>query len=206
MANANQTNMTQQVNFNKVAFLLSAFALKQLPDTDYPEIAFAGRSNVGKSSLINRLVGRTSLVKTSSKPGKTQSLNYFTIDEQLYLVDLPGYGFAKVSKQVRNQWLTLINGYLENREPLKVVVVIIDIRHELKQLDRDLVDWLRYHDIAYQLVYTKADKLPKNRQIKNAVALDAGLSITANDRIVFSAKTGQGLDVLKQELVEYARI
>ena len=206
MANANQTNMTQQVNFNKVAFLLSAFALKQLPDTDYPEIAFAGRSNVGKSSLINRLVGRTSLVKTSSKPGKTQSLNYFTIDEQLYLVDLPGYGFAKVSKQVRNQWLTLINGYLENREPLKVVVVIIDIRHELKQLDRDLVDWLRYHDIAYQLVYTKADKLPKNRQIKNAVALDAGLSITANDRIIFSAKTGQGLDALKQELVEYARI
>ncbi|WP_232370892.1 ribosome biogenesis GTP-binding protein YihA/YsxC [Desulfogranum marinum] len=199
-------DMIQQVNFNKVAFLISAFALKQLPDTGYPEIAFAGRSNVGKSSLINRLVGRTSLVKTSSKPGKTQSLNYFTIDDQLYLVDLPGYGFAKVSKQVQNQWLALINGYLENREPLKVVVVIIDIRHELKQLDRDLVDWLRYHDIACQLVYTKADKLPKNRQIKNAAALDAGLSITANDRIVFSAKTGQGLDALKQELTERAKI
>lgn len=199
-------DMTQQVNFNKVAFLISAFALKQLPDTGYPEIAFAGRSNVGKSSLINRLVGRTSLVKTSSKPGKTQSLNYFTIDDQLYLVDLPGYGFAKVSKQVQNQWLALINSYLENREPLKVVVVIIDIRHELKQLDRDLVDWLRYHDITYQLVYTKADKLSKNKQIKNAAALDAGLSITANERIIFSAKTGQGLDALRQELTEHAGV
>ena len=198
-------NMTQQVNFNKVDFLISAFALKQLPDTGFPEIAFAGRSNVGKSSLINRLVGRASLVKTSSKPGKTQSLNFFTIDEQLYLVDLPGYGFAKVSKQVQAQWLELINGYLENREPLKVVVVIIDIRHELKQLDRDLVDWLRYHNIACQLVYTKADKLPRNKQIRNASALDAGLSITADDRIVFSAKTGQGLDALKLKLMEHVR-
>lgn len=199
-------DMTQQVNFNKVDFLISAFALKQLPDTDYPEIAFAGRSNVGKSSLINRLVGRTSLVKTSSKPGKTQSLNYFTIDEQLYLVDLPGYGFAKVPKQMQNQWLALINGYLEDRDPLRVVVVIIDIRHELKQLDRDLVDWLKYHNIACQLVYTKADKLTRNKQIQNASALDAGLAITADDRIVFSAKTGQGLDVLKQKLAEHARI
>ncbi len=199
-------DMTQQINFNKVAFLISAFALKQLPDTGYPEIAFAGRSNVGKSSLINRLVGRTSLVKTSSKPGKTQSLNFFTIDEQLYLVDLPGYGFAKVPKQMQNQWLELINGYLEDRDPLRVVVVIIDIRHELKQLDRDLVDWLKYHNIACQLVYTKADKLPKNKQIQNASALDAGLAITADDRIVFSAKTGQGLDVLKQKLAEHARI
>lgn len=198
--------MTQQVNFNKVAFLISAFSLKQLPDTDYPEIAFAGRSNVGKSSLINRLVGRTSLVKTSSKPGKTQSLNYFTIDDQLYLVDLPGYGFARVSKQTQNQWLELINGYLENREPLKVVVVIIDIRHELKQLDRDLVDWLSYNNIACQLVYTKADKLSKNKQMQNASALDAGLSITAGDRIVFSAKTGQGLDALKLKLREHARV
>lgn len=193
-----------QVDFRKTSFLLSVFSLKQLPEDNLPEIAFAGRSNVGKSSLINRLIGRANYVKTSSKPGKTQSLNFFTVDQRLYLVDLPGYGFAKVSQKVRNKWLALINSYLESREQLAVVVVIIDLRHELKSLDRNLVDWLKFYDIPYQLVYTKADKLGKNKQLQHAAALDAGLSITPDQRILFSAKSGQGVQELQARLEQFA--
>ncbi|WP_028584485.1 ribosome biogenesis GTP-binding protein YihA/YsxC [Desulfogranum mediterraneum] len=195
--------MSQPLNLQKVEFLLSAFSSKQLPDEIYPEIAFAGRSNVGKSSLMNRVLGRSNLVKTSSKPGKTQSLNYFSVDERLYLVDLPGYGFARVSKKVRNQWQDLISSYLENRERLALVVVIVDLRHEAKELDRELINWLRYHRRPYHLVYTKADKLTRNRQNQHAAALDRGLEIQADQRLIFSAKTGQGVDGVRQLLFDY---
>nr|WP_320012853.1 ribosome biogenesis GTP-binding protein YihA/YsxC [uncultured Desulfobulbus sp.] len=185
------------MNFNKVEFLLSAHAIGQLPEPIYPDIAFAGRSNVGKSSLINKLISRTNLVKTSSKPGKTQSLNYFLVDEAMYLVDLPGYGFAQVSQKTRQSWQELISRYVETRETLRCVVVIIDLRHELKQLDRDLIDWLRYLEVPFLPIYTKADKLSKNDQFKNAAALDAGLTLRAKDRIVFSSKTGLGVGELR---------
>nr|WP_321467925.1 ribosome biogenesis GTP-binding protein YihA/YsxC [uncultured Desulfobulbus sp.] len=188
------------MDFRKVQFLLSAHAIGQLPDPVYPDIAFAGRSNVGKSSLINKLVGRNNMVKTSSKPGKTQSLNYFLIDEALYLVDLPGYGFAQVSQQVRKSWQGLITQYVETRATLSCVVVIIDLRHELKALDRDLIDWLRHLNKPFLPIYTKADKLSRNDQFKNAAILDAGLTLTAKDRIVFSSRTGQGLDALRARL------
>jgi GTP-binding protein len=172
------------MDFSKVQFMLSAHSLGQLPDPIYPDIAFAGRSNVGKSSLINRLVRRANLVKTSSRPGKTQSLNYFLVDEGLYLVDLPGYGFAQVSQQTS----------------LVCMVVIIDLRHELKKLDRELIDWLRYLHKPFLPVYTKADKLGRNDQRKNAALLDAGLTLTPADRIIFSSRTGQGLDQLKTKI------
>ena len=188
------------MDFRKVQFLLSAHAIKQLPEPVCPDIAFAGRSNVGKSSLINRLISRTSFVKTSSKPGKTQSLNYFLVDESLYFVDLPGYGFAQVSQQTRLAWKGLITEYIENRATLACVIVIIDLRHELKALDRELIDYLRHHHRAYLPVYTKADKLTRNNQMKNAAALDAGLNITATDRILFSAKTGMGCDELQRRI------
>lgn len=188
------------MNFRKVQFLLSAYALRQLPDPEYPDIAFAGRSNVGKSSLINRLVDRTSLVKTSSKPGKTQSLNYFLVDESLYLVDLPGYGFARVSRETRQSWQGLVSEYVETRTTLVCVVVIIDLRHELKDLDRELINWLRHLNKAFLPVYTKADKLTRNAQQKNAAALDAGLTITADERVLFSATTGQGCEELRQRI------
>jgi GTP-binding protein len=192
------------MDFRKVQFLLSAHAIRQLPPPDYPEIAFAGRSNVGKSSLINRLVERINLVKTSAKPGKTQSLNYFVVDDALFLVDLPGYGFARVSHQTRQGWQELITGYIERRTTLACVVVIIDLRHELKALDRDLIGWLRHLGIAYLPVYTKADKLSANQQHKNAAVLDAGLTLTPAQRVIFSARTGQGMEVLRQRLVAYA--
>lgn len=194
----------RRMDFRKVQFLLSAHAIRQLPPPDYPEIAFAGRSNVGKSSLINRLVERNNLVKTSARPGKTQSLNYFVVDDALFLVDLPGYGFARVSNQTRQGWKELITGYIEQRITLACVVVIIDLRHELKALDRELIGWLRHLGITYLPVYTKADKMSANQQQKNAAVLDAGLTLTPGERVIFSAHTGQGVDMLRQRLVACA--
>ena len=188
------------IDFTQVKFIDSVFSMKQLPEPIYPEIAFAGRSNVGKSSLINTLVGRRNLVKTSSKPGKTQSLNFFEVNGRMYLVDLPGYGFARVSDNVRASWEQLITNYLLNRESLVCVVVIIDLRHELKRQDRELVDWLKYHDFLSLPVYTKADKMSKNKQLKNASALDAALTIRPEERLLFSSKTGQGREKLRNRL------
>jgi len=192
------------MNFANARFHQSVYHVRNLPEPVYPEIAFAGRSNVGKSSLINRLVNRRNLVKTSSKPGKTQCLNFFVIDEQVYLVDLPGYGFAKVSMDVRSSWQKLITGYLENRANLACVVVIIDIRHELKEQDRNLIDWLRHQGIKFIVVYTKTDKLSGNKQASHAAILDAALTLQPDDRILFSAKTGQGCEKLKSTLAYYA--
>ena len=191
-------------NFNQVKYIESAYSLKQLPEPIFPEIAFAGRSNVGKSSLINTLVGRKSLVKTSSKPGKTQSLNYFEVEDGLFLVDLPGYGFAKVSHAVRAGWQELITSYLTNRATLACVVVIIDLRHELKALDRELIDWLNFNDIVTLPVYTKADKLSKNQQMKNGAALDAALTIRPEERLIFSSKSRLGCEDLRNRLALYS--
>lgn len=191
------------MNFEKVSFLKSVYSLKSLPEPLYPEIAFAGRSNVGKSSLINRIVNRRSLVKTSSKPGKTQSLNYFIVDDSLYLVDLPGYGFARVSRDVQSSWQQLITGYLQNRERLACVVVIVDVRHEIKDHDLGLVEWLRLNNIEFLLVYTKSDKLSGNELHKHAAALDAGFTVTSDRRILFSAKSGKGCEQVKSVLASY---
>ncbi|MDX2434066.1 MAG: ribosome biogenesis GTP-binding protein YihA/YsxC [Desulfobacterales bacterium] len=187
-------------NFTYVSFLTSVFALKQLPDPDMPEIAFAGRSNVGKSSLMNRLIMRKNLVKTSAKPGKTQSLNFFLLDNSIYLVDLPGYGYAKVPKKVQASWQTLITGYLESRENLKCVIVIVDLRHAMKIADLQLVDWLRSNGVPFLLVYTKADKISTSQRSKNGAILDAGFGVSASERLLFSAKTGMGRDSLIQLL------
>ena len=180
------------MDFFNIEFLLSAHRLNQLPPPELPEIAFAGRSNVGKSSLINTLIGRKRLVKVSARPGKTQGLNYFHVAEQFFLVDLPGYGFAKVPKIMQNSWQSLITTYLETRETLKCVVVIMDIRHEPKEQDTQLVQWLSEKSIPCLPVYTKIDKISGSIREKNARLLDAGHSIKAGDRILFSAKTGQG--------------
>jgi GTP-binding protein len=190
------------IDFTQVAFVDSVYDLRKLPEQLIPEIAFAGRSNVGKSSLINKLVNRKNLVKTSSKPGKTESLNFFKVEGGMYLVDLPGYGFAKKDQKTRDAWQDLISGYILSRTALSCVVVIIDLRHELKQLDREMIDWLADNGKPYLLVYTKADKLSNNEQAKQAAALDAALNIRSAERLLFSAQTGQGCEELRRRLAE----
>ena len=183
-------------NFSNAVFVRSVFEISQLSPPDYPEIAFAGRSNVGKSSLINRLVNRKKLVHVSAHPGKTRSLNFYLAGGSVYLVDLPGYGFARVSKQTREKWQGLIEEYLRLRETLCCVVVIIDLRHEPKILDTETVNWLRMNNRPVLLVYTKMDKLSKNEQNAHARILDTHFANPPEKRVLFSAKTGEGLERL----------
>ena len=143
----------------KCDFVLSVANLKQLPADDLVEIAFAGRSNVGKSSLINALFGQKKLAKTSSTPGRTQQLNYFNLANKLYLVDLPGYGFAKAPKDVVKNWQNLINTYLVGRASLRRVFLLIDSRHGIKKIDEEIMDMLDKAAVTYQIVLTKIDKI-----------------------------------------------
>lgn len=191
------------INYSKIEFLDSVFALKKLPEPLLPEVAFAGRSNVGKSSLINKIVNQRKLVKVSSRPGKTQSLNFFVVDERCHLVDLPGYGYAKVPKKLKGAWQGLISDYIAHRETLRCVVVIIDIRHPLKELDFNLVSWLVDIGMPALPVYTKLDKITRGQRQKHAAALDAGLNINPSERLLFSAKTGEGKEELLARLEVY---
>ncbi|MEN8140789.1 MAG: ribosome biogenesis GTP-binding protein YihA/YsxC [Thermodesulfobacteriota bacterium] len=186
-----------------VTFVKSVFKSAQLPPAGRPEIAFAGRSNVGKSSLINRLLNRRKLVKVSSRPGKTQSLNFFLADDQLYLVDLPGYGYAKVPRKLQNDWQGLIASYLISRQPLRCVVVIVDIRHAAKPQDLELVGWLRQEQVPFLVVYTKIDKLKRGKVARQAALLDAGLGLAPDQRLLFSAKNGEGKEKLISALDQF---
>jgi len=188
----------------EAVFVKSVFNTSQLPAPEYREVAFAGRSNVGKSSLINKLLNRRDLVKVSSVPGKTQSLNFFQLGQELYLVDLPGYGFAKVPRKIKNDWKGLISSYILNRPTLICVVVIIDIRHEVKSQDLELVTWLKDEHIPLLLVYTKQDKLTANKRLHHAALLDAGFGIARADRVLFSAKTGEGREELISRIEQFA--
>ena len=177
-------------------FITSATKPSQYPPTAMPEIAFAGRSNVGKSSLINTLVNRKHLVKTSSTPGRTQLINFFDINQRMGFVDLPGYGYAKVPVAVRKKWGPMIETYLSGRETLRGVVVIMDIRRIPRQEELNLLGWLNHYAIAGILVLTKTDKLSKNKQAKQHHLIARALERPKNDFILFSAKTRRGRDTI----------
>ena len=174
-------------------FITSAVKPSQYPPADLPEIAFAGRSNVGKSSLINKLVNRRRLVKTSSTPGRTQLINFFLINQRFRFVDLPGYGYAKVPAGVRRQWGAMIETYLTRRPCLRGLVLIVDIRRTPGRQEDDLLHWLDHHGIACRVVATKADKLSRNKQIRPLRAVAARLGIADEALTLFSAKSGLGL-------------
>jgi GTP-binding protein len=176
-----------------IAFLKSAFRKTDYPPPDRPEIAFAGRSNVGKSSLINVLVKRKGVARTSSKPGRTQAINFFNLEDRLYFVDLPGYGFARVPLHVKKSWGGMLKTYLEKRDNLKAVVVILDIRRDLSVGDKELLDWLNYYGKKSIVVLTKTDKLSRQKSISRAKRIGNQLKeITSEKPTLFSAKTREG--------------
>jgi GTP-binding protein len=159
-----------------------------------PEVAFAGRSNVGKSSLINVLVNRKGLVRTSSTPGRTQLINFFLVNDTLMLVDLPGYGFARVPLEVKRQWGPMVETYLSTRENLGCVVLILDIRREPGEGDRQMLDWLRAYGIPALLVVTKCDKVTKNERARQSALIIRTLGVSRDELVFFSAHTKEGRD------------
>ncbi len=177
-------------------FVKSAAKLSQYPPAVLPEIAFAGRSNVGKSSLINILVNRKHLVKTSSTPGRTQLINFFVINETFSFVDLPGYGYARVPKSVKKNWGPMIETYFSTRETLKGVVLIMDIRRMPDQKELNLIDWFNHINIYSILILTKADKLSKTKQINQHLSIAKALSVDKKELILFSTKSRQGKDAV----------
>ena len=181
-------------------FVTSATKPSQYPPEGLPEIAFAGRSNVGKSSLINVLVNRKRLVKTSSTPGRTQLVNFFDINKDITLVDLPGYGYAKVPASVKKKWGPMIETYLAGRGTLKGVVVILDIRRTPREEEHNLIAWLAHYSIASILVLTKVDKLSKTKQAKQRAAVARTLARDAGDLILFSAKSRKGREDVWQAI------
>ena len=181
-------------------FLKSVYPQDKYPPGRYPEVAFAGRSNVGKSSLINTLVNRKGLARTSSSPGKTQSINFYLVNRSLCLVDLPGYGYAKVPQHMRKRWSPLIEDYCRNRKNLRGVVVIIDARVGPTPLDISLIQWLRDLSLPALIVMTKTDKLSKNKMAQAMRQTAEALSLDPDQICTFSAHTGAGKKELWQKL------
>ena len=182
-------------------FITSAARPKQYPPEGPSEIAFAGRSNVGKSSLINALLGRRKLVKVSSTPGKTRTINFFNINDAFRIVDLPGYGFAKVSKGESDDWGRMMEEYLSGRKTLLRVVQLVDIRHAPTAQDRQMYDYLRYYGLSGTVAATKADKLSKNEAARSLRVIAKELELTEADTLIpVSSQNGQGIDTLLTEI------
>ena len=167
----------------------------KVPDTAYAEVAFAGKSNVGKSSLINALMNRKALARTSAQPGKTQTINFYNINDAMYLVDLPGYGYAKASEEVKAKWGKMIENYLHTSKQLKAVFLLIDIRHDPSANDRMMYEWMVYQGFAPIIIATKLDKIKRSQIQKNVKAIREGLNVQPGTTIIpFSAETKQGRD------------
>ena len=165
-----------------------------LPSNALPEIAFAGKSNVGKSSLINALLNRKALARTSSQPGKTQTINFYNINKSFYFVDLPGYGYAKVSMAEQERWGKMIEKYLDTSKQLKAIFLLIDIRHEVKAHDKQMYDWILANNFQPIVIATKADKIKRSQLAKQLKLIKTGLGMVNNDILSFSSETKQGFE------------
>ncbi|USG64169.1 ribosome biogenesis GTP-binding protein YihA/YsxC [Brevibacillus ruminantium] len=182
-------------------FIISAVGPAQYPTDGLPEIALVGRSNVGKSSLLNKMMNRKGLARTSQKPGKTQTLNYFQVNKMLYFVDFPGYGYAKVSKSIKGQWGKMIESYLSKREELRFIIQLVDIRHAPSKDDIAMYEWCKEIGIPTVVVATKGDKIARGRWLQHTKIIREQLKLRPTDTLlIFSSETGQGRDELWAEI------
>ena len=194
-----------KVNTHNADILLSATNKSHYPQDDIPEVALAGRSNVGKSSFINTMLNRKNLARTSGKPGKTQLLNFFNIDGKLRFVDVPGYGYARVSKKEREKWGKMIEEYLTSRENLKAVVSLVDLRHEPSADDVQMYEFLKYYEIPVTLVATKADKIPRGKWNKHESMIKKKLDFDKTDTfIIFSSVNKTGVEEAWDAIFDYS--
>ena len=190
------------MNFNNVTFERSFGISSQLPPSTLPEVAFAGRSNVGKSSMLNALFGRKSLAKVSQKPGKTSTINFFATEGARF-VDLPGYGYARVAKSEKGRWAELIEGYFNQDRNFALVVSLVDIRHEAQQLDLNMINFLMEAGLPFAVVLTKADKLSRNQQNKQVSVLRRQLALPEDvPMLVTSSEKREGFDALRKLITQ----
>lgn len=188
------------MTITKSSFVTSLSELKPFPGQGLPEIALAGKSNVGKSSLINSLTNRSKLARTSSEPGKTRLVNFYLLNEAMFLVDLPGYGFAKAPKQEREKWAAMIEGYLSGSKHLRHVLQLVDIRHAPTQDDQMMVNYLRHYEIPFTVVATKADKLSKAQRSRSIPVICRTLVVQPWEVVAYSSEDGTGKDALLERI------
>lgn len=185
------------MNVNNVSLASVAVKYSQYPTDEKMEIAFVGKSNVGKSSLINTLVNRKALARTSSNPGKTRTINFYNVEDKIYFVDLPGYGYAKVSKVEQEKWASMIESYLKKRKQLKYIIMLIDIRHEPSTNDILMYEWLKHYGFKIIIVATKSDKVKKNQLSKQLLSIKKSLELEECELLLpFSSQTKEGKDEL----------
>ena len=181
------------MNVNNVSLETVCGITSTLPENTLPEFAFAGKSNVGKSSLINALINRKSLARTSAQPGKTQTINFYNVEDALYFVDLPGYGYAKVSQEIKEKWGKMIERYLQKSKQLKLVFLLIDIRHEPSANDKNMYEWIEYNGFEPIIIATKLDKINRSQVQKHIKMLRTGLGLKKETILIpFSSETKQG--------------
>lgn len=194
------SNEKKAPNLHNVEFLRSAVKESDFPFDSLPQIVFAGKSNVGKSSVINKLLNRKNFARVSAQPGKTIHINYFTIDKQLYFVDLPGYGYARVSMAERQRWANLISGYFAQERSFNLVIALVDVRLEAQKLDQDMLAFLRENNLPFVVALTKADKLSRPKQTRQVELLSRQLEVPHEQMLLTSAQTGLGIDELRHRI------
>lgn len=193
--------MSESINYQLARFATSYGTVGQLPASTHPEVSFAGRSNVGKSSLLNKLFNRRALAKVSSKPGKTTTINFFEVDG-VHFVDLPGYGYARVAQSEKERWADLIGGYYDQERSFNLVVSLIDVRHEAQKLDVQMVEFLKERELNFIVALTKADKLSHGKAVRQRDAIAKQLGLDRSRFVLTSSETGEGIDELKRRIAE----